>query len=92
MDDRALTQGFGAFDFRELYIAADRVQLLLLAASQWLREHVGQAVAEGDVNLRERLDAFRKLSACRKDLSQRNANPQMIAERAFVALRLAVTR
>jgi hypothetical protein len=33
------------------------------------------------------LDAFRTLSDCRKTLSQRNANPQMVVERALLALR-----
>ena len=82
-------------DWAEAYrgsraVAAESVQLLLLTGSQWLREGVSQAVAEGDGNLRPRLEAFRKLSACRKELSQRNANPQMVAERAFIALRRAV--
>ena len=39
--------------------------------------------------LRTELDAFRALSECRKDLAQRNANPQMVAERALFALRAA---
>ena len=34
----------------------------------------------------ERSPAFRELLACRKTLVQRNANPQMIAERALLAL------
>ena len=71
--------------------AAERVQLLLMAGSQWLRERVGEAVVDGRPNLRPPLEAFHILAACRKDLSQRNANPQMVAERAFLALRQAVS-
>ncbi len=37
----------------------------------------------------ERLDAFGTLQSCRKALVQRNANPQMVAERALFALREA---
>ena len=33
---------------------------------------------------------FRELQACRKTLVQRNANPQMIAERALLALQGAL--
>ena len=62
------------------------MQQLLAASSQWLREQVALAVAEGRDNLRPPLDAFRILASCRRDLSQRNANPQMVAERAFLAL------
>jgi hypothetical protein len=38
------------------------------------------------------LDAHQVVSACRKALVQRNANPQMIAERALLALRDAAAR
>jgi hypothetical protein len=37
-----------------------------------------------------RVDAFRELQACRKALAQRNANPQLVAERALMALREAL--
>ena len=42
--------------------------------------------------MRAELEAWRSLSACRKDLAQRNANPQMVAERALLALREACAR
>ena len=71
-------------------IAADRVQLLLLAGSQWLREGVHESLAAQREEVRPALEAFHTLASCRKDLSQRNANPQMVAERAFLALRQAV--
>jgi hypothetical protein len=38
------------------------------------------------------LDAFQTLSDCRKTLSQRNANPQMVVERALLALRESALR
>ena len=50
-----------------------------------LRGHVGAKVGEGDA-VRPELDAFRTLEAARKALVQRNANPQMVAERALLAL------
>ena len=37
--------------------------------------------------VRARLDAFKALARCRRDLVQRNANPQMVAERALFAVR-----
>ena len=42
--------------------------------------------AAGDRSVGAELDAFRELLGCRKTLVQRNANPQMIAERALLAL------
>jgi DNA polymerase III gamma/tau subunit len=71
-------------------IAAERVQALLAVGSEWLRERVGDAVASGD-RVHSELDAFRTLVSCRKELSQRNANPQMVAERALLAVRSALT-
>ena len=35
------------------------------------------------------LDAFRVLGECRRDLAQRNANPQMVAERAVMVVQQA---
>ena len=69
--------------------AAERVQRLLLTGSEWLRGQVSNAVASGGADLRPPLDAFHTLASCRRNLSQRNANPQMVAERAFLALRQA---
>ncbi len=68
-------------------VAADRVQLFLETASAWVRERVDAGVAEGRRNLRRELDAFAVLSDCRKSLAQRNANPQMVVERALLVLR-----
>lgn len=66
--------------------AAAGVTELLETAGLVLRERVAARVAGGDVAVRPELDAFRDLQACRKSLAQRNANPQMVAERALLAL------
>jgi DNA polymerase-3 subunit delta' len=66
--------------------AAGAVAALLETAGLWLRERVGERVGAGDVRVRRELDAFDELQACRKALAQRNANPQMVAERALLAL------
>jgi hypothetical protein len=72
--------------------AAEQVHVLLRTGSEWLRERVRDKVeAESNGPLPE-LDAFRALSSCRKDLDQRNANPQMVAERALFAMREAIAR
>ena len=70
--------------------AAAGVGLLLEACGAWLRRRVVAAAGGGARNLRRELDAFRALSECRKALAQRNANPQMVAERALLALREAL--
>ncbi len=65
--------------------AAARVEDLLDTASAWLQRRVAECpTAQREV--RGALGAFRTLSACRKALAQRNANPQMVAERALFAL------
>ncbi len=67
----------------------DGVQKLLETATLWLRDRVVDAVRETESDVTRDLDAFRTLGDCRKTLSQRNANPQMVAERALLALREA---
>jgi DNA polymerase III delta prime subunit len=67
--------------------AAAAAEELLETAALWLRERVAERVGAGDTAVRPALDAFRDLQACRKALAQRNANPQMVAERALLALR-----
>ena len=60
---------------------------LLEVAFAYLRRRVERRVVErGDCDLAPELDASRVLSECRKSLVQRNANPQMVAERALFAL------
>jgi DNA polymerase III delta prime subunit len=69
--------------------AAEGVQQLLETAQAWLRKRVAETADADAGELRPWLDAFRTLSGCRKALVQRNANPQMVAERALFALREA---
>lgn len=65
--------------------AAAALHTLLETGGAWLRARVAEA-ARARSDVRRALDANRELSACRKALDQRNANPQMIAERALLAL------
>ncbi len=68
--------------------AAAAVSELLETATLWLRERAGQ---ESDpAALRPTLRAFAEVQSARKALAQRNANPQMVAERALFALQDAV--
>jgi DNA polymerase III delta prime subunit len=62
---------------------------LLETASLWVRDGVVGAIGETGADVTRSLDAFRTLNDCRKTLSQRNANPQMVVERALLALREA---
>ena len=79
-------------------IAAPRVQTLIAIGSEWLREDIAASVAAPEEPaarapeplVHAKLDAFRALAACRRDLAQRNANPQMVAERTLLAMRQAV--
>jgi hypothetical protein len=72
--------------------AAAGVQGLLLLGSAFLRRRAGEGIAGPGVSGRgvgAELDAFQVLGDCRKSLAQRNANPQMVAERALLAIREA---
>ncbi len=71
--------------------AAAAVGGLLHAGSLWLRDRTAERVHAGDFAVDRELAAFRELQACRKSLAQRNANPQMVAERALLALRGALS-
>jgi hypothetical protein len=68
------------------------VEGFLETASLWVRDGVITAVRETESDVTVDLDAFRTLSDCRKTLSQRNANPQMVVERALLALRGSALR
>jgi DNA polymerase III delta prime subunit len=69
--------------------AAARVETLLDTASTWLRRRAARRAGE-HAPLRGEIDAFHTLSGCRKALAQRNANPQMVAERALLALQAGI--
>lgn len=68
--------------------AALRVERLLELANAWLARRI--AAGGDDTRARRPLDACRTLSGCRKSLVQRNANPQMVAERALFAVHQGV--
>ena len=71
--------------------AADHVTELVDVAAQWLNEDVKNRVARGERPAHRELDAYRSLQQLRRDLIQRNANPQMVAERLLLGLRDVVT-
>ncbi len=70
--------------------AAAAVAELLEWGTLWLRERVRSLSAEGQPA--PALRAFSELQDARKALAQRNANPQMVAERALLALHAAAVR
>ncbi|MFP6564606.1 MAG: hypothetical protein VCC68_09015 [Myxococcota bacterium] len=71
--------------------AALRVEELLAVAGQWVREQVTARVktVPSEAGVEGLLEAFSGLGRCRRDLAQRNANPQMVAERALLSVRRA---
>jgi DNA polymerase III delta prime subunit len=68
------------------------VETFLETASLWVRDRVVGAVSETEADVTGQLDAFRTLNDCRKTLSQRNANPQLVVERALLSLRGSAAR
>jgi DNA polymerase III delta prime subunit len=84
-------------DFAEQYrgaraIAAEGVTELIDVSAQWLASDVKARVAIGETPATRELDAYRSLQQLRRDLIQRNANPQMVAERLLLGLRDVVAR
>ena len=67
--------------------AVEALGQLLDTSGAWLQRRVAGRVREAGSDVGRELDAHRILSDCRKNLVQRNANPQMVAERALLALR-----
>ena len=72
--------------------AAARVEELLETSTAWLQRRVTQAVCDAGRDTGPELELFHTLTDCRKTLVQRNANPQMVVERALLALRDGVQR
>jgi DNA polymerase III delta prime subunit len=70
-------------------IAAASLTELLSVGTAWLHERTRERAAAGEP-VDSRLAAWTTLQNCRKSLVQRNANPQMVAERALLALHEAV--
>jgi DNA polymerase III delta prime subunit len=82
-------------DFAEQYrgaraTAAEGVTELIDVSSEWLREQVKARTLRGETPPVRALDAHRSLQQLRRELIQRNANPQMVAERLLLGLRDAV--
>lgn len=71
-------------------VAAEGVAELIDLAAAWLNESVKRSVALGERPAVRKLDAYGSLQQLRRDLNQRNANPQMVAERLLLGLRDAV--
>ena len=69
--------------------AQEAVESLLEIAAAWLRGRVAAKLREPGADASAELQTHATLTACRKSLVQRNANPQMVAERALLALRTA---
>jgi len=67
--------------------AAEQLEALLEDAASWLRGRIASQVEVDGSDPERALAGLHVLSACRKTLVQRNANPQMVAERALLALR-----
>lgn len=67
--------------------AAEAVGELIDVAGAWLHERVVARVASDERPRVRELDAYKSLLQLRRDLVQRNANPQMVAERLLFGLR-----
>jgi DNA polymerase-3 subunit delta' len=65
----------------------EAVEQLLEVGAAWLRSQVAAKTRQAGADPRAELEAHSVLTACRKSLVQRNANPQMVVERALLALR-----
>jgi hypothetical protein len=79
-----------AEEYRGGRTGAAAVAGLLETAAAWLRDRVVDRVRAGSRDVAGELDAFATIHACRQSLAQRNANPQMVAERALLAVRDAL--
>lgn len=71
-------------------IAAAAVVELIGVGTQWLHSTTCEAACAGDP-VDRRLAAWTTLQQCRKSVVQRNANPQMVAERALFAFQEALS-
>ena len=81
----------GVLDWAEEFrgpraITAAAASELLEGGAAWLHERAATRARAG-AETGGTLGAFATLQACRKSLAQRNANPQMVVERALLALR-----
>jgi hypothetical protein len=65
----------------------EAVERLLEAGSDWVRARVAAKLRQPGAETSAELRAHGVLTSCRQSLVQRNANPQMVVERALLALR-----
>jgi DNA polymerase-3 subunit delta' len=70
--------------------AQEAAEGLLAAGSDWVRGRLVAKLRQTGADPGPELRAHAVLATCRKSLAQRNANPQMVVERALLALRAAV--
>jgi hypothetical protein len=92
LDDLGAKSVGEILDFAEQYrgaraVAAESVTELIDVSAEWLSNGVKERVANGESPATRELDAHRSLQQLRRDLIQRNANPQMVAERLLLGLR-----
>ncbi len=72
--------------------AAERTLQLIDVGSCWLRRRIDERLQQDALlSVRRSLGACSTLAGCRKTLLQRNANPQMVAEKALFALQQAAS-
>jgi hypothetical protein len=71
-------------------VTVGQVDELLEVGCDWLHDRIVRAVAQGQTSVRDELDAYRTVLQCRRELTRRNANSQMTAERGLFAIRSAV--
>lgn len=73
--------------------AAAAVEELLEVAADWVARRVAEAVRAGAPSVDDEVELHRRLRELRRALRVRNANPQMVAERALLGIRdLLATR
>ena len=71
-------------------VTVGQVDELLEVGCDWLHDRIVRAVAQGHRPGRDELDAYRTVLQCRRELTRRNTNSQMTAERGLFAIRSAV--
>jgi hypothetical protein len=71
-------------------VTVGQVDELLEVACDWLHDRILRAVTQGKTSVRDELDAYRTVLQCRHELTRRNTNSQMTAERGLFAIRSAV--
>ena len=71
-------------------VTVQQVDEFLAISGDWLHERVLRAIREGRESVRGELEAYRTILSCRRELTRRNTNVQMTAEKTLFAIRSAV--